>query len=51
MCVVEIAVRKRLAKPPGAAAVSWRASSPVDVAEAIMDGEVRAVSVSCVVRV
>jgi hypothetical protein len=50
MCV-EITSRGRLAKPHGAAAVSWRASSSVDVAEAIVGGDVRAVFVSCVARV
>ena len=36
---MEIRSRGRLAKPHGAAAVSWRASSSVDVAEAIVGGK------------
>jgi hypothetical protein len=50
MRVVEIASWKRLEKPTRAAAVFTRAPSSFDVAEVIVGGEVRAVSVSCVVR-
>ena len=50
MRVVEIASWKRLEKPTRAAAVFTRAPSSVDVAEVIVGGEVRAVSVSCIVR-
>jgi hypothetical protein len=50
MRVVEIASWKRLEKPTRAGAVFTRAPSSFDVAEVIVCGEVRAVSVSCVVR-
>ena len=50
MCV-EITSRGRLEKPPGASAVSTAVSwCCFDVSEVIVDGEVRVVSVSCVVR-
>jgi hypothetical protein len=48
---VEITSRGRLEKPPAASAVSTGVSwCCFDVSKVIVDGEVRVVSVSCVVR-